>query len=229
VNRLLPRGARVYESLRESIRSGRLPPGERLRETDIAERLGVSRTPVREALRRLQSDGLVTFAPWRGMTVAALDLGQLEELYDMREVLESAAARFAATNATDADVAGLRSLLDEQAAAGSDAGALERINRAFHDAIYRAAHNRYLLGALSSLADSLGLLKNTTFSLAGRPESGLVEHRRIVDAIAARDPAVAEDAARRHIARARDLRLHLFQTEQRLAAPDQAEARSLRT
>lgn len=228
MNRLPPRGARVYESLRESIRSGRLPPGERLRETDIAERLGVSRTPVREALRRLQSDGLVTFAPWRGMTVAALDLAQLEELYDMREVLESAAARFAATNASDADVAWLRSLLEEQSAAGSEAGALERINRAFHDAIYRAAHNRYLLGALSSLADSLGLLKNTTFSIAGRPESGLAEHRRIVDAIADRDPEAAEDAARRHIAKARDLRLHLFRAEQWPHATQPAEEPPIR-
>jgi len=218
----------VYESLRESIRSGRLPPGERLRETDIAERLGVSRTPVREALRRLQSDGLVTFAPWRGMTVAALDLAQLEELYDMREVLESAAARFAATSASDADVAWLRCLLDEQSAAGSDAGALERINREFHDAIYRAAHNRYLLGALSSLADSLGLLKNTTFSIAGRPKSGLTEHRRIVAAIAARDPEAAEDAARSHIAKARDLRLHLFRSEQRPSATNPVEGPPIR-
>lgn len=218
MSRLPPRGARVYESLRESIRSGRLPPGERLRETEIAEKLGVSRTPVREALRRLQSDGLVTFAPWRGMTVAELDLQQLEELYDMREVLESAAARFAAANASAADVAWLRSLLDDQAKAGSDSEALERINRELHDAIYRAAHNRYLLGALSALADSLGLLRNTTFSVAGRPESGLAEHGEMVCAIADRDADAAEAAALRHIRKARELRLHLFRSENRSSA-----------
>lgn len=204
------RGWQVSEALRRDIRDGRYGPGDRITELEVAERLGVSRTPVREALRRLESEGLLVSLPWRGVVVAELDRAQLLELYAMREVLEGTAARFAAQHADAAEIDLMRDLLDQERKAGDDGASAAQINRDLHEAIHGAARNRYLLSTLSALANALALLRGTTFSVPGRPGEGLAEHRAVVEAIAQRDGEAAEAAARLHIANARRTRLRML-------------------
>lgn len=203
------RGAQVYEALIARVRSGGLPPGTRLREEDISAMLGVSRTPVREALARLQARGLVEAGPGGGLAIAGLDRRQIMELYALRAVMEGAAARYAAENATAGDIATLTHVAGLFAAETGGPAALARVNVLFHDSICDAAGNRYLARMLAELNDSLALLPDTTFSIAGRGEGARAEHQAILDAILARDPDAAEAAARRHIERARDARLIL--------------------
>jgi DNA-binding GntR family transcriptional regulator len=200
------RGEFVYAELRAAIGSGRLLPGERLRETEIADQLGVSRTPVREALKRLETDGLVAFNQPRGLIVNELTQAQILELYSMREVLEGAAARFAGEQASSLEIDSLKHLLAVQLAAKTPADAAAA-NRQLHDAIARAAHNEYLLRAMNVLTDALALLGETTYAVPGRMESGARENAEIVEAIANRDSETAERSARRHILAAVAVRL----------------------
>ena len=204
-----PRGQVVLDQIRQAIGEGRLRPGDRLREAEIAAWLGVSRTPVREALKRLQADGLVQSTPWAGMTVTSLDRGQVIELYVMRVELEGLAARLAAEYASDAEIAALRDHLDKAEAALDDAAESARLNRGFHAAIYAASHNRYLVQTLAGLSTTLALLPDTTYAVPERPAAALAEHRAIVLAIWANDGAEAEAAARHHMRGARRARLDL--------------------
>ncbi len=211
----LSRGEFVHHELLQAIRDGRYQSGARVREAEVAAWLGVSRTPVREAVRRLQADGLVEFTPWRGVIVAELDQQQVIELYAMRRVLEGTAARHAAQHAADSEIAELAELVEREVKAGDDVARLVEINNRFHQAIYLAAHNRYLLKALNSLTDSLALLRSTTYSVPGRPKTAHVEHETIVDAIRRRDPDAAEAAASAHLAGAERARLKvLFEIRQ---------------
>jgi DNA-binding GntR family transcriptional regulator len=196
----------VYDSLRDAIWEGRLAHGERIREEEIASLLGVSRTPVREALQRLQQRGLLVVGPGRGLMVAELSKQQVFELYAMREILEGSAARFAARHANETEVEILYRLQQELAESKGDALTLVKLNRRFHQAIYEAAHNQYLLDALDSLNDSLALLHNITFRAPSRRADTDEEHRRIVEAIEKRDPDTAEKVAREHIRQAQRTR-----------------------
>lgn len=199
----------AYVRLREAIHSGRLHPGERIRETELAQWLSVSRTPIREALRRLESEGLASRAPRRGLIVTELDPQQILELYALRETLEGMAAGLAARYALEQEIATMRDLLTRQKAAGSDAAELAVLNRRFHEVLYQAGRNRYLLQALGSLRDALALLRDTTYAVPGRPAPALAEHQRIVDAIRRQDATAADEAARRHIRMAANARLAL--------------------
>lgn len=203
-------GEFVLGRLRAAIREGRYQPGQRIREAEVAAWLGVSRTPVREAFRRLQADGLLVLTPWRGAAVVELGRNQVVELYAMRRVLEGAAAGLAARHASDAEIQVLSELLKLDETAGADPGRLAEINRLFHQAIYAAAHNRYLPRALNGLADSLALLGSTTYEVPGRAEAARLEHVEIADAIRIGDPDGAERVARAHIAAAEKARIELL-------------------
>jgi len=203
------RGNRVYRALVDRIRSGELAPGARVREEDVAFALGVSRTPVREAFARLQARGLLETSSG-GLAVAELSRTQVMELYAMRAMLEGAAAAFAAENASSGEIASLHhaaALFDAQQDNSAHAA---RANTMFHEAIYEAAHNRYLMRMLEDLNDSLALLPDTTFTVPGRTEAAREEHRNIVEAIEQHDPSRAEAAARKHIANAREGRLKML-------------------
>lgn len=206
------RGDFVYHSLLEDIRSGRIKPGDRIREEDIAKTLGVSRTPVREALQQLHLRRLVELAPGRGIIVAKLTTQQVIEYYAMREVLEGAAARFAAQHALPDEVAIMEELLREFERAEGDVPRLVKINHALHRTIYEAARNNYMHQALEHLEDALSLLLHTTFSLPERHPSACREHRAIVDAIRDRDYEAAEGASRAHIRAAQRARLEMLPT-----------------
>jgi DNA-binding GntR family transcriptional regulator len=209
----------VQQRVREAIHAGRYGPGERLRETEVADWLAVSRTPVREALRRLEAEGRLTFVPWRGVVVAELDRRQVTELYAMRTILEGAAARLAARHVGEAEIDLMDGLLARAKAAGGEAKTLAVLNRQFHQAIYTGAHNRYLMQSLETLRNSLALLRGTTFSVPGRAKTAHRAHAAILAAIKARDADAAEQAARDHIRAAERTRFRmLFDLEEPLKA-----------
>jgi len=205
-----PRGETAYLRLKEAIRSGELKPGQRVRENEMAEMLDVSRTPVREAFRRLEADGLLSFAPYRGMVISELDHQAIMELYFMREVLEGTAAGLAAHRASEAEVAILQELVALDPGSKGQPASVAGHNRRYHSALYHAAHNRYLLKTLNVLQDAMALLGPTTMEVEGRSEEAKKEHAAIVDAIAAKDAELAERLMRQHIRGAQKARLHLL-------------------
>lgn len=208
----LSRAEQAYQKILEGIREGSLKPGSRIKESEIADWLSFSRTPVREALKRLESSGLLVVAPYSGMQIAKLGYQEVMELYYMRDVLESSAAGLAAKHASDAEIYSLSEIMNKYEAASSPSDQA-RQNRFFHNGIYHAAHNRYLLKSLSSLRDSMALLGKTTYELPGRSQAVVEEHRRIYEAIAGRDVAKAKEAASQHIREAQKARIQLLGDE----------------
>lgn len=203
----------AYERLLAAIREQTLQPGDRIREDEIAKRLGISRTPLRQALHQLQARGLLQHAPGRSLIVAELGRQQVIDLYATREILEGAAARMAALRAGPVDIAGMRDVLAAFSKAAPDAGKLARINRMFHATVHEAAHNSYLSETLNNFNDTLALLKGTTFTIKGRWQRELAENTEVVDAIERRDAEAAERAARSNIREALQVRLKvLFMT-----------------
>ena len=200
----------AYKMLLDAIHEQQLKPGERVREDEVSRMLGISRTPVRQALHRLQTRGLLEQASGRGLLVAALTRQQVVELYAMRELMEGAAARLAAQHAGPSDIIAMRRVLDEFRKAAPEARKLARINRLFHATIHEAAHNRYLSQSLDGFSDTLALLQGTTFSLKGRWKSELAENTELVDAIERRDADSAEKAARENMRNALGVRLRMM-------------------
>jgi DNA-binding GntR family transcriptional regulator len=203
-------GDSVYISIKEAISTGHFKPGERLREVSISELLGVSRTPVREALRRLEAEGLATNAAGRGFSVTMLDRQQVLELYVLRETLEGTAAAFAANRASADEIVTLLEILEEEARYLRDGKGVVEINRHFHRELYAASHNRYLIAAVNTLTNSMHLLGGTTLSIPGRAAASHKEHLEIVSYIEQRNPATAGEIARQHIREARRLRLQML-------------------
>lgn len=204
-----PRSEQAYRFIIDAIKEGSLTPGTRIREVELAERTGLSRTPVREALNRLQLEGLVANDPARGTIITELDHGMVSELYAMREVLEGTAAGLAAQHASEVEIAFLREI-SERDARLSETRDLVKNNKLFHSTLYRCGHNRYLLKMLHSLQESMMLLGRSTLAKPGRAETARSEHRAIIDALEARDPEAAERHARSHIREAYKVRLEAF-------------------
>ena len=199
-----PRDA--YGLVLDAIDDGVYGPGDRLVEAELAERFGVSRTPVREALQRLETQGLLA-RDGRGLIVASLDHDQMAELYVVRGALEGLAARLAARHAAEEEVAVLRALCREDKALVGDPRALARANRRFHHQIHLASHNRFLVQQLGLVHRSMALMAETSLAAEGRGAHALAEHEAIVAAIAARDGDAADAALRTHISRAFEVRL----------------------
>jgi DNA-binding GntR family transcriptional regulator len=202
----LPQGQGAYRHLLAEIRSGELQPGARLRETDLAERLGISRTPVREAIRQLEADGLVVHLPRQGATVRSLDYAEVIELYEMRAVLEGTAARLAARAASELELAELWALNAELAAAPPGAHARE-LNRQFHRTLLDAAKNRFLVKAMSVLQKTMLIMGPTTLANPSRAADALAEHARVLAALKNRDGLAAEQAMRTHVEAALSVRI----------------------
>jgi DNA-binding GntR family transcriptional regulator len=196
----------AYAALRREIVEGRFAPGRRMREIELASWLGISRTPTRQALSRLEVEGLVALQPRAGLVVSTLDAAATEELYEMRSALEGTAAAMAARHGSARDVEALVQLVETEGTLPEDPAIRYRHNLAFHGAIYQAAHNRYLMKSLQALNDAIALLGPTTMGMEGRLADAHEEHRRIVAAIAAKDGEEADREARAHVGRALDLR-----------------------
>ncbi|WP_132858749.1 GntR family transcriptional regulator [Shimia isoporae] len=191
----------AYSLILEAIDVGVYKPGDRLVESDLAERFGVSRTPIREALQRLETQSLLA-RDGRSLIVNSLDHNQMAELYVVRTELEGLAARLAARHATKEEVRVLQDMVDSDQKLVNDPSALARSNRRFHKQIHLASHNRYLVQQLDLVHRSMALMATTSIAAEGRGEDTLVEHQAIVDAIANRDEAGAYEALRAHISTA---------------------------
>lgn len=198
----------AYDLLLEAIDIGQFKPGDRLVESDLADRFGVSRTPVREALQRLETQGLLA-RDGRSLIVASLDHNQLAELYVVRAELEGLAAGLAARHATPEEVRVLRDMVDEDRALIGDPDALARANRRFHKQIHLGSHNRYLVQQLDLVHRSMALLASTSLAVEGRGETALAEHEAIVVAIENGQADQARDALRTHISKAFETRLKI--------------------
>ena len=191
----------VCESLREAIRSGILKPGERIMEIQLAEELGVSRTPVREAIRKLELEGYVVMMPRRGTYVASMSIRDINEIFEIRTALESLSNGLAADHITDDELEHLQRLLVIIGGYIKE-GNIEKIVETdieFHDLLYHAARNERLVGIISNLRDQLTRFRTLSMSYPGRLEETLEEHRLIVDAIASGDRKAASRAAERHM------------------------------
>ncbi|MFY0679437.1 MAG: GntR family transcriptional regulator [Thalassovita sp.] len=198
----------AYTLILEAIDTGTYRPGDRLVESELAERFGVSRTPIREALQRLETQSLLA-RDGRSLIVASLDHNQLSELYVVRAELEGLAARLAARHATAEEIKLLREMVNEDRALVNDPAALARANRRFHKQIHLASHNRYLVQQLDLVHRTMALMATTSLAAEGRGEGALAEHTAIVEALEKRDGDKAYDALRNHISKAFITRLKL--------------------
>jgi len=202
----------VHELLQNDIVNGVFSPGDPLVEVALAERYDVSRTPVREALRKLQADGLVEqFA--RGYRVTLHSPQDILDLYDVRIALEQVAARSAAERSTAFDLARLKQAqrtLSDAVAAGSAVSVSSALTHAFHEALWEATHNKTLIGSLQSLERRITAFSSSTLNHPGRGDEMVAEHEKIIDAISAGDGLLAGQAAAEHMSRSRDIRLQLY-------------------
>lgn len=199
----------AYSLILEAIEGGVFKPGDRLVESELAERFGVSRTPVREALQRLETQSMLT-RDGRSLIVASLDHNQLAELYAVRSELEGLAARLAARHATEEEMHVLRSMVrEDRALVGGDPRALARANKRFHRLIHLASHNRFLVQQLDLVHRSMALMATTSFAAEGRDMKAMDEHDAIVTAIEARDGEAAARALKAHISQAYETRLRV--------------------
>jgi len=198
----------AYSLILDAIDTGIYKPGSRLVESELADRFGVSRTPIREALQRLETQSLLT-RDGRSLIVASLDHSQLSELYVVRGALEGLAARLAARHSTPEERKVLRDMLESDRKLVNDPEAMSRANRRFHKQIHLASHNRFLVQQLDLVHRSMALLASTSIAVAGRPLDTLEEHEIIVRAIETGDGDAADKALRDHISQAFVIRLRL--------------------
>jgi len=209
-----PAQSDAYSLILGAIDGGTYRPGDRLVESELAERFGVSRTPIREALQRLETQSLLV-RDGRSLIVASLDHNQLAELYVVRAELEGLAARLAARHATEEEIRVLRAMVEEDRALLDNPVAMSRANRRFHKQIHLASHNRFLVQQLDLVHRSMALMATTSLAAEGRSIATIEEHAAIVNAIAAGDGDAAYAALRSHISRAFETRLRQDSREMR--------------
>ncbi len=190
----------VYEKIRDAILSGQYSPGQRLVAEELARELGVSRMPVREALHRLESAGLVDSAPHRGTVVSELSEEEIIEIYHIRAVLEGLASRLATPRLTPKDHAQLKAILDEMTRAelSRDMPCFLNLNREFHLLIWKAAHAPRLLELLENLYATSQRYRSISLILPGRLRQVAEEHRQIAAELARGNAVAAERLANEH-------------------------------
>ncbi|HPT86322.1 MAG TPA: GntR family transcriptional regulator [Bacillota bacterium] len=205
----------VFESLREAIISGQLRPGERMMEIQLAEEMGVSRTPVREAIRKLELEGLVEMIPRKGAYVAGLSLRDIADVFEIRRALEGLAAELAADRITDEELERLERylvIISEQIEAGN----LEEVVQTdtdFHTLLYQASRNNRLSQIINNLREQIQRFRTTSLSYPGRMKAALEEHRKIVEAISSRDEEQARRIAQEHIENAENSLMSVIQQD----------------
>lgn len=191
----------VLDAIREAIISGTLKPRERLMEIQMAEELGVSRTPIREALRKLELEGFIVMVPRKGAYVADFSFKDIADIFEIRAALEGLAASLAAERITDEELENMERLMVEKAEAISqnDIERIVDVDTKFHEAIYQASRNKRLWNIISNLREQIQRFRATSLAHPGRSKQSLEEHRSIVEAIQARDAQASRQVAQEHI------------------------------
>ncbi len=208
-------GEFVRHELRQAIKQGRYGPGDRVRESEVLAWLGVSRTPVREAMHRLKADGLLVADRTGGYQVAGLDGRQVQEFYEVRATLEAQAAKSAAQHISSFEIEILEDILYQSYENIGSVKKLRQYDDAFHSTIYDAAHNRYLRQTLTNLRSVLGLLRGSVYDSEDRRRASLDEHKAIFEAIKLRDSDAGFEAAAHHMTEVSKARLTMMQEGQK--------------
>jgi DNA-binding GntR family transcriptional regulator len=208
----------VFETLREAIINGTLRPGERLMEIQLAEELGVSRTPVREAIRKLELEGFVVMVPRKGAYVAGISLKDIADVFEVRASLEALAAGLAAERITGEELEELERILVRKAKIieEENLSLFVESDSKFHDTLYQMSRNQRLIQSVSNLRDEIQRFRAVSLAYPGRMREALEEHRKIVEAIAERDVIQAQALAREHIENAENSLLEAVQRKQEI-------------
>lgn len=191
----------AFEKIKEAIIKGHFKPGEKLVEQTLAQEMGVSRTPVREAIRRLEAEGFVVSIPRKGVVVSRADKEEIVQLYSIRAELEGLAARWAIENADEDDIQKLDEAISrmEETAASGDLDGVVQSNALFHDAIAQASKSRILCTLLKTLQDNIQRFRFQSLHLPGRPEAALAEHKEIIAAIKEKKAEEADRLLKEHL------------------------------
>lgn len=213
----------VEEEILRGIKTGELTVGAKLNEIELAKRLGISRSPVREAFRALEEAGLVRLEKNRGVFIRDISDEEAAELYEVRAGLDEMAGRLLAPRITAEQIAELGSLL-AQLESSSSSGGINRyfeLNVAFHDRVVEMTGNATLLGVYRLVVNRMHLLRRRGFSLAGSSEASHAEHRDVLEALSTRDPEKAASAMRQHVESGfqRALTAHHIEEENTASAP----------
>ena len=209
-----PQSAVCYEYLVSKMQRGELVSGMSVTEQGVADELGISRTPAREALRRLEIDGLVVSEPRFGMKVTELGYIETLELYEAREALEMAAVEICAEKISDIEIAELEILQEQMAGSVRDPSRMASLNYAFHKALLNAVKNRYLTMSFEVIQKTLAILGPTTLANTERAEESLIEHQELIQCLKHHDSEGARKVMGRHLSNAKRIRLR--QINQRL-------------
>lgn len=196
----------VCEALRDAIKRGILEPGERLMEVQLAEELGISRTPVREAIRKLEQEGYVIMMPRRGTYVSSVSVHDVKEIFEIRSALESLSTGLATRRIEPDELEMLQKLLVEIEGHIKDNN-IEKIVETdvkFHGLLYQVSRNERLVSIISNLKEQLARFRTLSMSYPGRLQETLEEHRKMVEAIASGDVDAARDAAEHHMEQAEE-------------------------
>ena len=198
--------AQVFSEIEKSILDNVIKPGESLIESKLSSELGVSRTPVREALRQLELEGLVKTVPNKGAIVVGISQKDIEDIYNIRKVIESLAARWAAEKISDEDIERLSDVVDLQEfyVKKNDAIQVWQLDTAFHEIIFNACGSRMLMHMLSLFHHYIQKARELSFKTSGRLSLAVEEHRKILDAIRSHDADAAEKLTAEHIRLAKD-------------------------
>ncbi len=201
MNEYLPLRDVVFNTLRQAILRGELAPGERLMEIQLAERLGVSRTPIREAIRKLELEGLVLMVPRKGAEVARISEKSLRDVLEVRRSLEELATELACRRMSEEQIDELKEAEEQFAAAVEKGDIMEMAERdeKFHDVIFNGSGNARLVQILNNLREQMYRYRLEYIKEADKRQVMLLEHENIVKAIRARHVAEAKEAMREHI------------------------------
>jgi phosphonate utilization transcriptional regulator len=214
----------VQEEILRGIKSGELTVGSRLNESELSQRLGVSRSPLREAFRALEEAGLVRLEKNRGVFIRDLSDEEAAELYDVRAGLDEMVGRRLAPRITDGQLSELNEMLRELESTSTHDGVngYFALNVAFHDRVVEMTGNATLLGVYRQVVNRMHLLRRRGFSLAGSSSASHAEHRAILQALATRDPDVAAQAMRQHVHNGFQRALTAHHLEEKTPAPTPA-------
>lgn len=214
----------VVDNIRQAIISGQFPAGMRLMELQLAEEMEVSRTPVREAIRKMELEGLVVMIPRRGAYVADISIKDINEVYEIRTALDVLAAGLAAERIGDDEIKEMKTLLDadKPLVAAKDYPRIIENDTAFHDVIYKASRNRRCMNIISNLREQITAIRGRSMPYPGRLDDMIKEHQAIYDAIAQRSVDKAQKAVRTHMENAERTLLKVIEAKEKEHADQKA-------
>ena len=205
----------VFDALREAILTQVLEPGERLMEVQLADDMGVSRTPVREAIRKLELEGFVVMVPRRGAYVAGISMKDIHEVFEVRAALESLAAELAAERITIDELEEMERQMVREAeeTEANNLNNIVDVDTSFHDLLYKAARNQRLIQFVNNLQEQLHRFRSASLSHPGRSKTALEEHKKIVEALGKRNAKLAGKLAKEHIESAENAMINALEKD----------------